>query len=160
MAGRGPAPKPADKRRRRNSPSSTSLTPDGVLRGMPLPRSGYSTRIDGAKVSFSWPEQTKAWWLNWRRSAMAQTFTAADWDFLLETAVLHACFWDGDRSVASELRLRVAKFGATPEDRLRLKLEIEADQGEDQGDAAEPAAESSDVPDIADYRRKFAAGSE
>ncbi|MEU7096065.1 hypothetical protein [Kitasatospora aureofaciens] len=85
---------------------------------------------------------------------MAQTFTPADWDFLLETAVLHAAFWDGDRTVASELRLRVAKFGATPEDRLRLKLEIEAD---DQGDTV---AESSDVPDIADYRRKFAAGSE
>jgi hypothetical protein len=89
---------------------------------------------------------------------MAQTFTPADWDFLLETAVLHALFWDGDRSVASELRLRVAKFGATPEDRLRLKLEIYQDQ--DQGDAAEPAAESSSVPDISDYRRRFAAGGE
>jgi hypothetical protein len=156
MAGRGPAPKPADKRHRRNSSGSTSLTPDGVLRGTPLPRSGYSVRIDGEKLDFSWPEQTKSWWLNWRRSAMAQTFTPADWDFLLETAVLHALFWDGDRTVASELRLRVAKFGATPEDRMRLKLEIE-----DPADAVETSSPAeSEVPDISDYRRRYAAGSE
>jgi hypothetical protein len=157
MAGRGPAPKPADKRHRRNSSGSTSLTPDGVLRGTPLPRSGYSIRIDGEKLDFSWPEQTKSWWLNWRRSAMAQTFTPADWDFLLETAVLHALFWDGDRTVASELRLRVAKFGATPEDRMRLKLEIE-----DPADAAVETSSpmESDVPDLSDYRRRYAAGSE
>lgn len=157
MAGRGPAPKPADKRRRRNSSSTTSLVADGILRGSPLPRSGYSVRMDGEKHDFVWPEHTKAWWLNWRRSAMARVFTPADWDFLLETAVLHASFWDGDRSVASELRLRVAKFGATPEDRLRLKLEIETD---DQDEEPEEALPDSSVPDISDYRRKFAAGGE
>jgi len=42
----------------------------------------------------------------------------------LDTAVLHAEFWMGDRSLAGELRLRAAKFGATPEDRARLKIAI------------------------------------
>jgi len=35
--------------------------------------------------------------------------------------------WTGTTSVAAELRLRVAKFGASPEDRLRLKLEVDSD---------------------------------
>ncbi len=43
---------------------------------------------------------------------------------MLDTAVLHAEFWLGDRSVAAELRLRAAKFGATPEDRARLKISV------------------------------------
>ncbi len=37
---------------------------------------------------------------------------------------MHAEFWLGNRSLAAELRLRVAKFGATPEDRARLRLSI------------------------------------
>jgi hypothetical protein len=103
----------------------------------------------------AWPEPTKAWWLNWRKSAQAQTFSPSDWDFLLETAVLHARFWSGDHSVAGELRLRVAKFGATPEDRLRLKMDIESDESP----AAKPAKPDG-VSDISDYRRRLAAGSE
>jgi hypothetical protein len=32
----------------------------------------------------------------------------------------------GDKAVAPELRLRVAKFGATPEDRARLRITFAA----------------------------------
>ena len=59
-----------------------------------------------------------------RSTPQAQTYTDADWSFLLDTAVLHADFWLGDRKVAAELRLRVAKFGVTPEDRARLRISI------------------------------------
>jgi hypothetical protein len=55
---------------------------------------------------------------------LSQTFTTTDWDFLLDTAVLHNDLWSGKTAVAAELRLRVAKFGASPEDRLRLKVEV------------------------------------
>jgi hypothetical protein len=71
-----------------------------------------------------WPDQTLDWWQTWRSCAQASTFTDTDWSFLLDTAVLHMAFWDGDHSVASELRLRAAKFGATPEDRARLKIAV------------------------------------
>lgn len=71
-----------------------------------------------------WPDATKAWWETWRTCALASKFTDTDWSFLLDTAVLHGEFWLGDRSLAGELRLRAAKFGATPEDRARLKIEI------------------------------------
>lgn len=113
MAGRGPAPKPSDQVRRRNERAPmTVLTVDGKEYGPDLPD------------THEWPAATLAWWETWRKSAQAQKFTDTDWAFLLDTAVLHADFWLGDRSVAAELRLRAAKFGATPEDRARLKLEV------------------------------------
>lgn len=124
MAGRGPAPKDPSERRRRNTDAGalTVVAPDGATHGPDLP--------DG----FDWPDATRDWWATWRRSAQASTFTDTDWSFLLDTAVLHMEFWDGDRSVAGELRLRAAKFGATPEDRARLKIAV----GEPQPGKAAP----------------------
>lgn len=114
MAGRGPAPKPAEERRRRNKPDvpTVVVAADGQAHGPELPE------------AVDWPDATRDWWDTWRLSAQASTFTDTDWSFLLDTAMLHMAFWDGDTSVASELRLRAAKFGATPEDRARLKMAI------------------------------------
>jgi hypothetical protein len=115
MAGRGPAPKETRSRerdQRRRDEQLTVVQPDGKMHGPELPE------------ALAWPDATVQWWLTWRQSAQAQKFTDTDWSFLLDTAVLHAEFWLGDRSVAAELRLRAAKFGATPEDRARLKLEV------------------------------------
>jgi hypothetical protein len=66
-----------------------------------------------------------AWWETWRTSAQAAEFTSTDWDFLLDTALYHSKLWSGDIKAGTELRLRVAKFGATPEDRARLRWEAE-----------------------------------
>ena len=115
MAGRGPAPKDPAERRRRNKPAvePVVIQGDGVVRGMDLP------------PLVEWPEPTRTWWETWRSSAQAATFTDTDWSFLLDTALLHARLWTGESSAAAELRLRVAKFGATPEDRARLHMSIE-----------------------------------
>lgn len=116
MAGNGPPPKQADQRKRRNAdPQQTEVSADGQVRGPELP-----ALEDGE----SWPAMTVRWWENWRRSAQATQMADTDWDFLLDTALLHARFHQGEVSVAGELRLRVAKFGATPEDRLRLRMSI------------------------------------
>jgi hypothetical protein len=119
MAGRGPAPgrnpaaKAASQRRHRIKPTPPMvIMADGQKHGPELPE------------SYEWPAATLRWWEIWRTSPQAQQFTDTDWSFLIDTAVLHAEFWSGDRSVAAELRLRVAKFGATPEDRARLKFEV------------------------------------
>jgi hypothetical protein len=90
------------------------VTADGEKHGPELPE------------EYDWPQATLDWWDTWRSSAQASTFTDTDWSFLLDTALLHADFHLGDRRVAGELRLRVAKFGATPEDRARLRLEVGA----------------------------------
>jgi hypothetical protein len=73
-----------------------------------------------------WHQQTKTWWSNWRKAPQAAAFHPTDWDFLLDTALMHHTMWTKGRwEFASELRLRVAKFGATLEDRARLRLDVE-----------------------------------
>ncbi|UAJ81586.1 hypothetical protein IT072_13760 [Leifsonia sp. ZF2019] len=75
---------------------------------------------------FVWPERTRQWWSMWASSPLSTEFTETDWSELMDTALIHAKFWTGNTSVANELRLRVAKFGATPEDRARLKIQFAA----------------------------------
>lgn len=123
MSGRGPAPKDPSQRARRNRADVTVVESDGGVHGPELPD------------TYEWPPETRAWWETWRTSAQAKTFTDTDWSFLLDTAVLHAEFWMGKRDLAAELRLRAAKFGATPEDRARLKLAV----GEPAQATAKPA---------------------
>lgn len=125
MAGKGnTVPKPSQNRRRRNAVNEHTIVNDGEILGPDLP-----TGID-------WPAPTVQWWHNWRTSAAAKMFHATDWDFLLDTAMLHAAFWGGRSDVASEIRIRVAKLGATHEDRLRLHINVEEPASEE---GAEPA---------------------
>jgi hypothetical protein len=86
---------------------------------------------EGELVEFAWPARTLEWWTMWRDSPLSATFTSTDWSELLDTALLHARFWRGEVKLAGELRLRVAKFGATPEDRARLRITFaQADEAE------------------------------
>jgi hypothetical protein len=79
-------------------------------------------RDDGEFTVVNWPDVTREWWAMWAVSPLSSEFTATDWSELRDTARLHALYWMGDVKVAPELRLRVAKFGATPEDRQRLRI--------------------------------------
>mgnify|MGYP001157634946 CR=1 FL=1 len=123
MAGRGPAPKathqrPRDTRRR---------IEDKALRVPDVPFEGDVPDLP----DHDWLPATLQWWETWTRSPQAHMFTATDWAFLIETAFLVNAFHSGNMSVASELRLRVAKFGATPEDRARLRLQfVPPEEGE------------------------------
>jgi hypothetical protein len=111
MAGVGSAPKDPSKRARRNKdPIGTT-----VLTFVP----GEQPFLP---ADYDWAPQTIDWWRLWREAELSRTFTALDWSFLLDTAVLHTRFWTGDMKAAPELRLRVAKFGMTPEDRARLRI--------------------------------------
>jgi hypothetical protein len=71
---------------------------------------------------FEWPPRTRQWWDVWVASPLTDDFTGTDWDFLLDTALIHADFWSGNTGVAGELRARLAKIGATADDRKRLGL--------------------------------------
>ena len=122
MAGFGPAPKDPSKRARQNAdPIPTRVIPLVRAEAPPLPED-----------LFAWHPHTRDWWEMWGRSPLAKDFTEADWDFLLDTGRIHSQFWYGDMKVAGELRLRVAKFGATPEDRARLRI-VFADADEKEG---------------------------
>lgn len=130
VAGRGPAPKREQDRARRNKDAPplrlVELLDSGLVLQPELPEFQVRSVEDGHVVlrDFVWPDRTRDWWAMWAASPLSDDFTASDWDFLLDTAVLHARFWQGDFKVAPELRLRVAKFGQTPEDRLRLRIEF------------------------------------
>ncbi len=73
-----------------------------------------------------WPAATVGWWQMWKRSPLTAEFTENDWSELLDTALVHAAFWEGNLKAAAELRLRVANFGATPSDRARLRITFAA----------------------------------
>jgi hypothetical protein len=67
----------------------------------------------------------------WADSPLSTEFTSTDWSELLDTALLHARVWQGELKYLPELRLRTAKYGATPEDRARLRIQFaQADEAE------------------------------
>jgi len=117
MAGRGPAPKPADKRAGHARTAKANQLRPVTVEFVPAVQPALPDSVD-------WPAETRTWWKNWAESPLACTFMATDWDFLLESALLHAKVWQGHLSHLQELRLRVAKFGATPEDRARLRIQF------------------------------------
>lgn len=127
MAGRGLPPKDPSKRARRNKdvvPIRTVLAVRAEQPELP-PRFRPKGADDGSwDEPVDWPAATVRWWEMWRESPLSADFTPNDWSVLMDTAVIHAEFWEGNTKLAPELRLREAKFGATPEDRLRLRIQF------------------------------------
>lgn len=123
MAGQG-APPTGKAIRRNKQPEKTLIKSDGKMRGFPLPK-GILTDKHGEEED--WHPATVSWWNSWRQSPQgSHMLSEPDWYFLLDTALIHHNMWmNGRWEFASEVRLRVAKFGATPEDRMRLRQEIE-----------------------------------
>lgn len=117
MAGRGFPPKDPSTRARRNKDPQ----PLRVLHEEPAIQPDLPPATPDGDP---WPALTREWWAMWKASALSEEFTASDWSYLLDTAILHARLWSGSTSVAAELRLRVAQFGATPADRARLRIQF------------------------------------
>lgn len=119
MAGRGPAGKETHTRSR-DDEEFASLPASAKLHGKPLP-AGVLPDDE------PWHPQTLALWESLRRSPLLANEPELGWQFLIDTALMHHTMWTKGRwEFASEVRLRVAKFGATPEDRMRLKVKIDA----------------------------------
>lgn len=140
MAGRGPAPKPPGTRARRNAdPVHLRVVTVEPTKQPGLPEVWRNEVVIDSETGeetlkrrkMTWPPQTIAWWQMWDESPLSNEFTDSDWTYLLDTALLHAAFWSGNMKAAAELRQRVAKFGATPEDRARLRIQFAvADESE------------------------------
>ncbi|MFI7096442.1 hypothetical protein ACIBSU_34430 [Streptomyces lydicus] len=127
------------------------VTPDDELRGPDLPDGALGVNTKTGEV-IEWHPMTQAWWETWRRSPQAQTFTETDWAFLVDTALMHHSMWaKGQWTLAAEVRLRAAKFGATPEDRARLKLKVDDPTSRPQT----PVQHSGNVSDIASRRSRL-----
>lgn len=127
MAGRGVPPKDPTQRARRNKDVVQLRTVEVQPAQKPeLPTFSVPTDVDGKIVyrDFVWPETTKQWWADLDNHPLKGEFIETDWSYLLDTARLHAEFWAGKLSLAAELRLREAKYGFTPEDRARLRIQF------------------------------------
>lgn len=141
MAGPGPLPKDPSQRARQNKDIVATRVVKVTLAPQPeLPT--FAVEIDGELTEFNWPVRTREWWAMWRDSPLATEFTSHEWSELLDTAVLHARFWRGDIKLATELRLRAAKYGCTPEDRARLRIVFaQADEADSKVAPLPPAPE-------------------
>lgn len=134
MAGRGPAPKDPSRRARRNKdPIPTTELEFRPAEPPELPK--------GKR----WHPRTVEWWEMWKRSPQAELMGETDWSFLLDTALMHDAMWSkGQWTLAAEVRLRVAKFGMTPEDRQRLRMiYADADEKDARRTTRAPAISSS-----------------
>lgn len=62
-----------------------------------------------------WGNRTTAWWNALDTVPGVDTWSAADWGFALDTALVHRAVWvDGDLSQLKELRMREQALGITP----------------------------------------------
>jgi hypothetical protein len=130
--------------------------------GEPLPKGALGTKLvvdengEEREVLIEWHPMTIQWWTAWRKSPQAtKMITGPDWEYLLETALMHHQLWTTKRfELAGEIRMRVSKFGATPEDRARLRLEIELPAGNSVGNARSKITTQNGVPDISTRRAK------
>lgn len=139
MPGHGPAPKDPSRRARVNKDPNQVKT----IRFERAEQPALPDTVD-------WHPRTREWWAMWRDSPQAEWFMASDWDFLLDTALMHHAMWSkGQWTLAAEVRLRVAKYGATPEDRARLRMHF-ADA--DEKDSKRRPAERSSREKFGDLR--------
>ena len=77
-----------------------------------------------------WHPRTREWWDMWRRHEIAPMLEETDWSVLMNAAVLHSEFWFGTLpptqmvSYHAEMRRVTSMFGATVEDRLKLRMKF------------------------------------
>jgi hypothetical protein len=118
----GPAPKDKHRRARNNKEAFARVELEFEPGERPeLPTTWIDK--DGDLHEFAWSPLTQDWWNDWCLSPQAKIFSRSDWRSLLSTAFIAEQFHRGfEVKFAAELRLREAQFGATPMDRLRLRM--------------------------------------
>lgn len=118
MPGRGVAPKPPDQVSKTQANKAKNQLRVVVTDTAPAPELP-PLLPDGSE----WPEQTLKWWGVWSNSPLTADYRAEDWEDLVDCATIHGMFWNGGSlRYAAELRLRMARHGATREDRARLRI--------------------------------------
>ena len=117
MGGRGPAPKPAATRVRRNrTTGARTLEMDGDASVPALP-----DRYD---------QRTRTWWEAVQSSPMAEEYTESDWQGLLAVAALLELWWiTADPKALAEWRVQCREYGLTPIARRSLAWEIRRADG-------------------------------
>lgn len=134
-----PLPKPPGQRQRRNRPPAPSMT---VIQGESERHELPPDLLPPGDTA--WHPATLRWWNRWCDSPLASRLPEVDWSELEATAVLHHEYMRKRTfTLASELRLRMQKFGATPEDRMRLRILVADADDKDGGEGRVPVSSGS-----------------
>ncbi len=135
MAGRGPAPKDPEQRRRRNATSGFDELPAAGHAG-PCPKlgAGYEVQLDvddleddePSTVVVAFRAETREWYAAWASSPMATRFTQVDWNRLrwVIAPLFDRFIRAPGKELAGELRLQESLLGATVMDRQRLRVRV------------------------------------
>lgn len=118
MGGKGPAPKAANIRQRRNKKAgATQLPATDTNRGKVPPLQNPDKR--------KFHRLTRAWWKRVWESPMANEYLETDIDGLARLAILIDNYYQFQRKEdLAEIRLQEARFGLSPVDRSRLQWEV------------------------------------
>lgn len=183
MAGRGPAPKAPDQRRRRNKPAAAKPAPakkrapakrkstastkttespkSTVLSGVPLLPKTYKVRVwdqdlgEHRAEEQEYLDSTREWYEAWKTSTVAVRLERIHWLALRRAARLQDLFDRGDVSQAGELRKIEANFGGSVYDLQRLGYHGKAE--EDDPEQQEPAASTGPGGNVVDLRTRLSA---
>lgn len=147
MAGKGMAPKETRQRDRDNK--RTTVTWDGTsFWGEDLPDDIPTYDKNGEPTGvLTWHPMTVRWWNGFRNWPVLEHAHPVQWNSLLATALMVNQMWNNGRwDFAAEIRLREAKFGATPADlrSLGYDYELEGDK-EDEDDQPKGPGTVTDI---------------
>ncbi|MEV6419050.1 hypothetical protein [Streptomyces sp. NPDC051662] len=107
--------------------------PAEAQKGRELPK-GLGITTSGAK----------RFWKTWSTAPQTAAWAETDWAELELTTKLVDGLFKGDLKLAGEIRQRVAKWGATVEDRSRLRMTFQK-PGEEETAAPSPARVEMDI---------------
>lgn len=106
--------------------------------------------------NIDWPERTREWWQKWVEAPIVKGWTPLQWEFLLDTALLHATVWgSGDMSKLSELRTRTTLLGGLPGQEPAAKLPKAGKKG---SAVSAATAESTPLDELAKRRKSRMVG--
>lgn len=125
--------------------------PDGQKRNRVKPVHDWTEVIDvpfdtDRKPPGRLRKRTADWWAGVSSMPHCVLWSESDWQFAMDTALLHQAFVGGDVRLAGEIRMREKVMGTTMDARrdLRIRYVPPAEAG--------PAAGSAEVTDMVAYR--------
>lgn len=108
----GPAPKPANKRARRNK----DIIEQRIVAAVP---SGQPPLMENVP----WPQQTLDWWDALGALPQTQELNAVQWDHLAMIALIHADIWgNGNAKAIGDYQKAMAEYPILPASMLRLRV--------------------------------------
>ncbi|MEV0445278.1 hypothetical protein AB0I46_40855 [Streptomyces spectabilis] len=130
---RGPAPSPNARRRNTTHALGEHELAAASGEGRALPKA-LGIETSGAK----------RFWKTWSTAPQTQHWLETDWAELEITTRLVDSFYQGNVRLAGEIRQRVGRWGATTEDRARLRMDFNQQTEQEAAAAAQEATRDLD----------------